>query len=324
MRRGVAVKIHGIARREHHAAHIAAVHRHLPDEARGELLMEPHAAQAHTKHWAPDDVVMVASYLDIALAGDRNVVYVEHGAGQAYRGAVGEASRYYHGGEHPDNVAGYIGPRQEVIDAWGRPGWAAGAPICDPYELYGEERVAAITFHWNGAAPSMVGVPEAGTAWEHYVDCLEAIVRTLRDEGWEVLGHHHPKFIHPVNRWHRLGVRIADADEVRRRASLLIADNTSLMYEMLYTGRSVIALNAPWYRRDVEHGLRFWEWAPKVQANDADELIDIIREHDRIQDRTSDLCDWSITQHVYGSPFSDGHDGRRAATWLSMFASGLQ
>lgn len=317
------MKIHALARHDYLMSHLEPIHKHLPEALRGERLVDRQFANAHVKHWDADDIVMVAGYLDIAAAQGRPVIYVEHGAGQSYVGAVGESSRYYHGGSHPENVIGYIGPRQEVIDAWGRPGFAAGAPICDPYELFSAERVAAITFHWNGASPNMVGVPEAGTAWEHYVKRLADIVAALHADGWEVLGHQHPRFVHPINHWHRLGIKVADVEEVRTRAQLLIADNTSLMYEMMYCGRDVIALNCPEYRRDVEHGLRFWEHAPRVQVNDADELIDLIPTIGSIRDRSASLCDWEITGHVYGRMMSDGSDGLRAATWITTFAGSL-
>lgn len=317
------MRIHALANALHLLHHLIPILQALPEDLRGEAIQDRQLTPAHVKLWSERDIVMVASYRDIAAARGRRVIYVEHGAGQSYVGARGEASRYYHGGDHPDNVVGYIGPRQSVIDAWGRPGFAAGAPICDPFELFSTERCVAITFHWNGAPPNMVGVPEAGTAWEHYVDRLADIVAEFRRNDWTVLGHHHPRFLAPVSVWNRLGVEVAPAEEVRRRAQLLVADNTSLMYEMMYLGRGVIALNAPWYRRDVEHGLRFWEHAPKVQVDDADELIDLIPSVASIETASALLCDWDVTQAVYGRAFSDGLDGLRAASWITPLAHRL-
>lgn len=313
------MKVHALARMPHHMDHIRAVHQHLSDGLRGETVLEPQLENAYVKHWDQDDIVMVAGYLDIAAARGRRVIYVEHGAGQSYVNPSGESGNYYHGGNHPENVVGYIGPRQDVIDSWGRPGFAAGSPICDPYELFSPERVAAITMHWNGAPPNMVGVPEAGTAFEHYHPKMRQIVATLQDDGWEVVGHRHPRFTHLLGYWKRLGIREVEVEEVRTRAQLLICDNTSLAYECAYTGRSVISLNCPEYRREVEHGLRFWSHAPGLQVNSPEELIDVIPE----VDSGIAAVPPALTEYVYGKAYSDGHDGERGAMWVEAFVSSM-
>lgn len=316
------MKIHALARADYLMDHMEPIHRQLPDELRGERLTEPNRSAAHIKHWSQSDVVMVASYIDIAAAGDRRVVYVEHGAGQSYQGARGESANYYPGGYHPDNVVAYIGPRQSVIEAWERPGFAAGAPICDDYELFSTERVVAITFHWNGASPAMVGVPEAGTAFDHYEPRMSAIVDTFRRNGWTVLGTRHPRANFLKGFWERLDVPTADAAEIRERAQLICVDNSSFAFEMQYLNRDVITLNAPWFRRDVEHGLRFWEYAPGVQVDNPDELLDLIPQIDDIRANPG-MSSLDHNNAIYGHSCSDGSDGLRAATWLTAFASEL-
>mgnify|MGYP003577968238 CR=1 FL=1 len=308
-----------LARADHLASHIDAIWLHLPESLRGQRLVDVHARAP--KHWAHDDIVMVASFLDIGCTGKRRTIYVEHGAGQQYNGN-GAAADYYHGGEHPDHVNGYIGPRPAVIESWQRPGFATGAPVCDPYELFATDKVAAITFPYVPLGARLC--PEMGSAFEHYVERMADVVRALRDHGYEVLGHRHPRFNHLRNYWQRHhGIPEATVHEVRARAQLLIADNTSLMYEMLYLGRDVIALNAPWFRRNVEHGLRFWSHAPSVQADNPDELIELVGSINTIQNRSSDLCDLNICDYVYGKSLSDGHDGLRAASWVTAFVHSL-
>lgn len=309
------IKVHVVARAPHLAEHIDPIWLKLPESMRGERLVDTHTRAP--KYWDHRDVVMVASYPDIFCAERYRVVYVEHGAGQKYEipnDKMGAAD-YYHGGKHPECVIGYIGPRQSVIDAWGRPGFAAGAPICDPYQLFAPERVAAITFHYQPSAARYV--PEMGSAFQHYEPHMGRIVEALRADGWEVLGHRHPRFNHLRGYWEREhGIREASVEEVRSRASLLIADNTSLMYEMSYLWRAVIALNAPWYRRDVEHGQRFWSQIPGVLVDDADQLIEVIP-------NAADFDALAVNEAVYGKAHSDGNDGLRAATWLVAFLGSL-
>ncbi len=165
----------------------------------------------------------------------------------------------------------------------------------------------------------MVGVPEAGPAFEHFTPKMPEIISTLQEDGWEVLGHRHPRFTHLRGYWERHGIREAEVEEVRTRAQLLICDNTSLAYESAFCGRAVISMNCPEYRRDVEHGLRFWSHVPGLQVDSPEELIDAIP----YLDSGIAVVPPSLTEYVYGKAYSDGHDGLRAAAWITGFVSEL-
>lgn len=295
----------------HYMEHLEAIHKHLPDGMRGELLRTGFVV----KHLPPEDLVMVAGFSDIAHIPNNRCIFVEHGAGQRYTGLDAKRSVYY-GGPYPDQVVAYLGPRQAVVDSVGLPGRQIGSPVCDPYDLFGEDSVCAITWHWNARQVC----PEADSALRHYIGWLPEIVQALRDQGWEVLGHRHPRLRSNVGMWRNVGVEEVDVQTVRRRASLLIADNTSLAFEMAYLGRQNISLNAPWYRRDVEHGLRFWEFPPGVQADDPDELIDIINHLENHLPRTYST---RAAVGAYDKAFNEGNDGLMAAAWVTAFASSM-
>lgn len=296
------MKIHAFGSESHYRDHVDAVWRHLPDALRGTWY--PKATDVPRAD--PDDIFMVAGFPDVEHVPNHRIIYIEHGAGQRYVGLKEHHGRYYHGSNHPNRVVAYISPRQEVADSWGRPAFAAGSPICDPYELYGEEGVVAITFHWD--APNVC--PEARSALPHYADRMADIIAALKRQGYEVLGHRHPK-LRKLD-WAEWGVPEVDVETVRRRASILIADNTSLMYEMSYLLRHVIALDAPWYRPDVEHGLRFWGWyGPMVDGPES------LLAHLEGPPWYPCIDGPTDAEQAYGKRFSDGNDGMRAASWLT-------
>jgi hypothetical protein len=109
------------------------------------------------------------------------------------------------------------------------------------------------------------------SAYTHYRTALPALA-----ERYTLIGHGHPRAWARLERvWRKLGVEpVARFEEVCRRAALYVADNTSTLYEFASTGRPVVVLNAPWYRRSVEHGLRFWQASGVgVHANEPGQLL---------------------------------------------------
>jgi hypothetical protein len=192
------------------------------------------------------------------------VIYVEHGAGQTYKMVKPRIAAHYPGGPHPDNVIGYICPNEIVAKSWDRPAVAVGCPALDGAEP-GVGRHVVITFHWD--APAVC--PEARSARPHYIEDLHCLIPWVNDAGLELLGHAHPRDTVAKGIWRKLGVPFEpDPDVALHKASLVIADNTSFAYEAANLEIPNVALNAPWYRRDVEHGLRFWEHPPGLMVDD--------------------------------------------------------
>lgn len=220
--------------------------------------------------------VLVAGLGDHQRVNPSPTILVEHGAGQAY---VDLASGSYSGGPGWERARLFVCPNETVAGRWRAtypetPAAVVGAPKMDRWHdgrrgrgeagdrgrplTPGHGAVVAVTFHWECRL-----VPETRSSWEHYDRALPDLVAWADRNGIRLLGHGHPRLWGRIERrWRRLGVepveRLAD---VLDRADLLVADNTSALYEFASLDRPVVVLNAPWYRRDVEHGGRFWTWA---------------------------------------------------------------
>lgn len=237
--------------------------------------------------------VLIAGLGDHQRVNPSSTILVEHGAGQTYADLD---SGSYSGGPGWERAILFLCPSEAVAARWSNsyrtPAAVVGSPKLDrwhgssrtrntesagnaTYEYIegheaGTTPTVAVTFHWECRL-----VPETRSAWEHYDRSLPALVEWADRTGIRLLGHGHPRLWGRIERrWRRLGVepveRLAD---VLDRADLLVGDNTSALYEFASTGRPVVVLNAPWYRREVEHGGRFWSWADVgVQANEPVEL----------------------------------------------------
>jgi hypothetical protein len=234
----------------------------------------------------PDNPILTASYGDMKRAQDAGrtrIALMEHGAGQSYGGrnvqhgsyaggrGRGAVSMFLHPGPHPAarDRAAYPDARVEVV----------GSPYLDtlPQREGAPGRVVAFTFHFNGAI-----CPETKTAYPAFFPAIVELAKS-----YEIIGTAHP------NLWNhgRPGKRIADRylrygiepvehfAEVSRRADLLIFDNTSAGFAFAATGRPVVVMNAPWYDRRANHGLRFWDAARVgVNCNDPADLAACVAE----------------------------------------------
>jgi CDP-glycerol glycerophosphotransferase (TagB/SpsB family) len=154
----------------------------------------------------------------------------------------------------------------------------------------------AIAFHWDCRL-----LPETRSAFTHYSKGLKDAVASFRAQGWQVLGHSHPRCQRRLQRfWETLGVEwVETSADIFDRASVLVTDSPSLTAEFMSLDRPVLALNAPWYRREVSHGERFWDW-PLHYIEDAPELAQTALEG-------LQSADW----HPYA--YADGKAAQRAS-----------
>lgn len=233
----------------------------------------------------PGPAAFVVSIGDTKIArrlGYRRFTFMEHGAGQAYVGQRGPVARHpsYAGGGDREDVELFLVPNEYSAELWRRAYPAAkvqlvGCPRLDelPARIPGPGPVVATSFHW----PAHV-VPEADTALGHYFGAMPELAAA-----YQVIGHAHPKGDWPermAKYYRRWGIEIVrEFDDVCRRADVYVCDNSSTLFEFAATGRPVVVLNAPPYRREVHHGLRFWEAADiGIQVDRGEDLVDAVTE----------------------------------------------
>jgi len=265
------------ARRPHYLDHIAPVWNSLPPEHRGTFHiaqeMESYARQeldaprlAFFEGGIPpgDHPILTAAYGDLNKVirnPERRIITMEHGVTQGF----GTASYPGASTGNRDRVDLALLPNEYVAERFravrttpcevvGTPKmdrWLAdvrAAPANDP-------PVIAVAFHWGDRHADP---PESGSAFEHYTSILTELAAR-----YHVIGHAHP-LAPPMHRqyFEAAGFEwVDDFREILRRADVYLNDLSSTMYEFLGTGKPVIILNAPWFRRGVHWGIRFWDYS---------------------------------------------------------------
>lgn len=275
----------------HFADHLAPVYRALSDpgdfiinhalfqrEPIAEDRLPPSTAEVHDT----SRPVLVASYGDVKKARHQNrkqIAFMEHGIGQSYIPDGRNSSlRSYAGGPDRDDVGLFLVPNEY-----------AGAKFRETYpdarvEVIGSPKLdslpakdpsipltVAVSFHWDCYL-----VPETVSAFGHFRFVLDEL-----KAAYNLIGHGHPRaFTGPPmleRRYRRLEIpAVQDFADVCRQADLYICDNSSSLYEFASTGRPVVVMNSPNYRKDVHHGLRFWEAIPGIEVDSPGRLLDAV------------------------------------------------
>jgi hypothetical protein len=294
-----------VASEPHYLDHIQPVFDRIPE-------------QYHWTRGVPDFMI-VGGYADVKDFPTRNYIYVEHGAGQSYTNPTDperfrSVRAYYSGGNAHQKCALFLCPNEEVAARWqerypDKPTAVVGCPKLDPWHSGArgavESRTVAVTFHWDAL---FTGVPETASAFGLYYQSVIDAAARWRAEGWTVISHNHPRHDAARRFWSGQEAKdagieyVASSAEVLDRASILIADNTSLQAEFLSLGRRVVWLNLPSYRKDVDHGGRFWSW-PEMGGLQVDSPAELtVLNLDDVPETTG---------HPYA--FADGHASERAA-----------
>jgi len=310
--------VHGFASMPHYRRHVDAVFKHLHPSVRGNLFGPEYKAKD-----LPDGLFLAASFKDAQTLARRNVIYIEHGAGQSYNGDVRSAgSPYYHGSKHPSNIVGYVSPNEKIAKSWGKPAVAVGCPALDIWHMSLQEMqtrslkpAVTFTFHWDCRISQ-----ESRWAFPHYAEQIPKVADHLKSLGFDVYGHAHPRAERMLKRfWHLNNIEYLESpDMVFWASDILIADNTSLLCEFASLNRPVIFLNAPWYRKDVNHGGRFWEWTNMGhQIDHPEQLFDVDFDDYLFSDKFA-LQREKQVKEIYA--YTDGGAGQRAARWVTEMA----
>lgn len=321
-----------VASERHYADHLAPIWLALPIRLRGRWNVARSIARYVTTLGVPasaidttrvsrtsDRPVLVAAIQDLKAARPRRCVFVQHGAGQTYTG-VNHGS--YSGGPGRDTVDLYLcpGPRDAEILAAAvpeTPRTVVGVPKLDRWYRRdvprGTPPTVAFSFHSDLSV-----CPETRPAVDHH---LPGIRWAVADPRWTVIGHGHPRSWRRARRiWESLEVEAVEHfDAVLERADLYVVDNSSTAYEFAATGRPVLLMNAPWYRRDVEHGLRFWSHVPGLQVDSPADLVDRIAEALDDPPEAQRLRRAAL-DHVYAP--ADGRAAERAAAAIAGYLGG--
>jgi hypothetical protein len=312
-----------LASYSHYHAHLRPIWDAIPYEMRGGVYATIPAQNWGRQHSAAApraDLVLCAGYAD-ARRARAPVVYVEHGAGQTYPGRRDSArDGSYSDGDGLDNVVLFLCPN-EMVAARRRARYpnarveVVGSAKLDPWH----ETVHRNTVRVRLPDPGVIGFawhwpndmcPEAGWAWPHYAAAFADVVAQLRRRDFAVVGHAHPRAIASIEPLYRsVGVTVVTVDELFDSASLLVVDNSSIGYEFASLDRPTVWCNAPTWRADVHHGLRFWDLVPGPQVDEPRQLVSAIAYADA-DPRELALERGRVNDRVF--PLRDGHATERA------------
>lgn len=296
----------------HYWTHIRPVWDALPPERRGTLYLGPRTGVVNPpgqrQPVGPGPLTLVASWTDLDWLRfqKRRAVLMEHGAGQSYS----DRHAAFAGGFERETVDLFLcpGPHSAMRNAQvypDKPVAQVGSPALDRY-LNGWrptlDGTVAVTWHHNLGK----------THWDELQSAYPRFIGVLPDcaRCFPMIGHGHPRSETYYRRqYRRLGIRWAEWAEVMDRASVLVVDNSSTGFEFAATGRPVVWCNSPYYRRDVEHGLRFWgNVGVGYQCDEPSRLVEAVEE------ALSEPA-WKIEERLSLTPYShlDGRAAERAA-----------
>ncbi len=346
------MKLDFFARRAHYLDHLAPVWNALPPARRGVFHIVRELYEYARRELREGDIeiyeggipsgdtpILTAAYGDLNKVirnPDRKIITIEHGVTQGFEGAaypnarIGNRARVDLALLPNEYVAGRFRAARnlpascEVIGTPKMDRWYSSPFFeLDPHEYtqfykFSPEHspVLALAFHWGDRQSQP---PESGSAFEHY----RAVIPRLAAR-YHMIGHSHPLASDEHRQvMLRAGIEwVDDFREILRRADVYLNDLSSTMYEFLLTGKPVILLNAPWFRRSVNWGIRFWDYSDVgLAVEDPEQLFDAI---DRTLREYSSICVQERRKAVADLYPYAGQAASRAADVLTEYLEELE
>lgn len=271
----------------------------LPKDLKGEFTVHPRLDGLPNvrvdRYPNKDGILMCASHAD-SLHSANKYIYIEHGAGQSYQ----SGSNFYSNCYRPNMLAALVpGPycaRKTKAANPDTPVIVMGAPHLADIKRKDPQK---LTFAWHWRCGVAM---ETDTAFDEY---REVMVECSTK--WETVGHGHPRIIGELSAVYAQNniPTVYDSREALTHAGLLVADNTSLIYEAAVLDIPVVLVNKETYRRDKEWGLRFWEAQPGPYVDHPAELVATVE-----AELSGDKHQWAdmrhqVSDYVYGPrPFT--------------------
>jgi hypothetical protein len=304
------MRIDFLSTEPHFIDHMRPIWDALPEDAKGNWF----------QHAAPQtptgNITLTCAWGNLKRLNGAPSVYMEHGIGMSYVNAAGERFHpSYAGSSKRDGVILFLNNHELTHDLNRKahpnvPGVIVGTPKLDPWSYRRWETpadpIAVYSTHWDGHHV----VPEIRSAHKEFRWALRPSECSERFT-WN--GHAHPRAWNIVKRDYRDFAipTVKQFFDVLDLASVYVADTTSTLYEFAYTGKPVVCMNASFYRKDVNHGIRFWDYVPGIQV---DHWKDLTRAVERSLDGEGEDLRARAVDVAY--PIRDGTSSQRAADAL--------
>jgi hypothetical protein len=279
------MKIDFYASERHFVDHLVPIWRALPDSIRGDFavpwrrVLKGLDGAQHAKNLGIDIVDALGPEnrptLTASVANLRNVIdkqgrtraaLIEHGTGQSFGGDPKSAKRPSHPGGDNRPASLFLAPNAHAAnrDAQAYPDAQTaviGCPKLDDLPARApltDKPTIAVSFHWDSRT-----CKETRSGFREFKYALPMLVKEYR-----VIGHGHPRAIDGLSlRYHRFGIEVVrDFRDVVSQAHVYVNEGSSTLFEAASTGIPVVVLNPSFFRKDVHHGLRFWD-ASEVGVN---------------------------------------------------------